>query len=127
MREDDLTTLFSSLSWVKAVFADGRLEDVPQKGNRNLMNMPYIEFVVDHDYREHDTTSRMRRCVLNGRVVFKKYISSAWKIKNSLELLLKGRSSDQFHWSFDEPDELGPRTEYLPFSIEYFESVEKTA
>jgi len=127
MREDDLITEFRKLKWLKAVFVDGDIEDNPKRGNRNLMFTPYLEIRFDHDYREHDSTSRMRRVMGEGRIIYMRNRDNEWPIRNNLEAYMVKTAQDLLHWTIGRSEPIWNRCRQLPFTIEFWETVTKTA
>ena len=67
MKLDDLLTVLRSIPGVKKVISDGRL-DVRQRGERNLLNVPYIEVVEEQvDLSEHTSDARKRGVAASAR------------------------------------------------------------
>ena len=126
MREDDLTTIFEDIDWIKGIFFDGESIDEPKKGYRNLAYVPYVEFVCEHDYTEHDSSSRMRRMIANGRLVVHRGRTppGIWPMKNHLETIFK--SQDLFHLEIGPTEEFSPRLWQIPLTITYWETVDKS-
>ena len=127
MREDDIITEFRRLKWVRAVFMDGRLDDAPHKGNRNLSSTPYIEVYCEHNYVDSDTDCRIRRVNLTGRIIYQRYQTTVWAMKNGLEQYLLTAAENELRWTIGRSSKFSARCDQLPFTIEFWESAAKTA
>lgn len=126
MRDDDITTALQALPWLGGLFMDGLFEDQNARGNRNMSVVPYIELQTSVDLGEHDSSSRLRKASMTGRVIYIRGHHRPLLMRNDLEAIFLKTSMNIAQFQIDVPSRLSTRLDQMPFSLSYWESAQKT-
>ena len=126
MRLADIKTVFEAITEIKLVIADGRGIDNPKSGDRNLLNVPYVELIESFDYTEHSSTTRIRKGSITGRIIAMKERDDPNALMLAVETKFTEQLQSQLHITFSGVVDFSSRLIQIPFSITYFDAVDKT-
>ena len=115
----EVAAVFLSATSVKQVFTDGRLWDVPNKGERTIYAVPYVELVVDSiDDTEHTSSTRLERSTMSGRLIVQRERDDFESIKD--ELLEAFKDEDLMHLTIGGTSEFSPRYSQIQVDVTAF-------
>jgi hypothetical protein len=126
VRDDDITTALQGLTWLNGLFMDGLYEDQNARGNRGMHSVPYIELQAAVDLGEHDSSTRLRKASMTGRVVYIRGHHKPLVFRNDLEALFLDTDYNIAQFQIEPPSRFTARLDQMPFSLSYWESAAKT-
>jgi hypothetical protein len=91
-----------------------------------MANVPYIEMQPAVDYAEHDSSARMRKGSITGRVIYIRGHHKPNMFRNDLENILASTTMNLAGWTIEPPARFSTRLDQMAFSISYWESLAKT-
>ena len=115
----EVAAVFLSATSVEKVFTDGRIFDDPNRGERTIYAVPYVEIIVDSvDDTEHSSSARVERYNIDGRMIVQRERDDFEALK--IELLEAFKDQDLMHLTIGTTQEFSERYSEIQLNVTYF-------